>query len=191
MLIVVVASLAAAGCTTAPGEQTASSAAARSLSVDDERAMQARLADIAAANGVTPGRRSIGYGWSASGSSPHIIVNCLKEKGVNATLNPDRGGYGLQMPAEQVRSVGLAAYTCEAQYPIDPGQLGPPTREQKQMIFEYLTVTLVGCVRDEGSAIDDIPSSERFMGSFCPGRDRRRRGRGLRRRRPVGAGHGR
>lgn len=161
--------LSLAGCASGSPAPSASGPAqpSRTLSAADERAIAERLAEVAVGNGVKSPPEVERVRVVSLFEQPSIIVNCLSEKGVSATLNPDGGGYWLEMPADQVDAVGLAAYTCEAQYPVDPAHLGPPTDEHKQVIFEYLTRTLVQCLEDEGFTIDDVPTRETFMSSFA------------------------
>lgn len=146
---------------------TATASAPRTLSAEDQQAIQAQLASFAQRLGLTnPPKVAIVRVVPMSEVTP-AMIKCLTSAGFPATLTADGEGWSVQYNHDQEDAYRLAAYTCAAQYPGDPAQTASRmTREQKLIAFHYLTVTLVGCLKDHGYAVTNIPSEQVFLDSW-------------------------
>lgn len=99
-------------------------------------------------------------------------VSCLHEKGfASASLTADGSGVTVELPGgDQVDAYNLASYTCMAMYPKNPAQdESRMTRDQKHVVYQYVTQTLVECLEGEGYTIRDIPSEETFLATWDTG----------------------
>ena len=90
---------------------------------------------------------------------------CMREQGW--AWNED-GTQGPELTTEAQReSHNLAWYVCQGQFPPNPDQrLDNLTDEQKQLLYEYYAVTLVGCLGEQGETIVDVPSEQTFIERF-------------------------
>lgn len=102
-----------------------------------------------------------------------VIAECLTAAGFPATVGPDGDSYEVESTAEQNTALGLADYTCTAQYPVDPAETQPYTQSQREVIADYLLEELVSCLADHGYPVDGVPPSRstflaQFTGDSAP-----------------------
>lgn len=99
--------------------------------------------------------------WEA----PVVQAECMNEQGWAWSAD------GLQGPEltglAQREAHDLAWYICKAKFPSNPDHnLAQLSDEQKKLAYEYYAVTLVGCLREHGETIDDVPSERTFIERF-------------------------
>jgi hypothetical protein len=58
--------------------------------------------------------------------------------------------------------VEVAIYTCEAQYPSDPLELGYLSDAQQKYLYEYWSNQTVPCLRSHGAIVSDLPPVGQF-----------------------------
>jgi len=94
-----------------------------------------------------------------------VMAECLTEAGFPTAASGE--GIPATPPDGQEVSWALAAYTCSAQYPLDPHLTRPLSEEQLRYIYQYLTQVSVDCMRDLG--FDDVstpPSMQNFIETY-------------------------
>jgi hypothetical protein len=137
-----------------------------SLSAADRQAIDEQLASAAEQAGLSdPPDVAIIHLISQS-EWPQTMVDCQQAAGFDAQLTPDGQGVMVENTAEQASAHALAEYTCAASYPIKPSQRAELTAGQKEVVYAYLTSTLVECLADYGHAVTGIPSKATFLGQF-------------------------
>jgi hypothetical protein len=97
--------------------------------------------------------------------TPQVMADCLTAAGF-ATVT-DGVGYSTTPPKGQESAWSLAAYTCSAQYPIDPHQTRPLSEEQIGHIYDYWLTIAVPCLEDAGAVgLPDPPSRQSFIDRY-------------------------
>lgn len=93
------------------------------------------------------------------------LAACLTEAGF--PTESAGGGISASPPTGQELAWGLAAYTCNAQYPVDPRQTRPPSDAQIAYLYVYYTTVAVPCLREIGfSDIAEAPSKQTFISTY-------------------------
>lgn len=98
-----------------------------------------------------------------------IQVERLAEQGIQAAVGGQGGVVFDEVPAEQVETVNLAAYTCEAMYPIDPRTQTPLPRVRAVMQYDHLVNTVLPCVRELGFEVSDPPTQQTWLDQYYSG----------------------
>ena len=145
--------------------------AGRTLSAEDRAAIADTLAETAETFGVAePPQVDLVRVVSAADWAT-TQVQCVREEGFpDATLTSDGEGIELALQGDQQDAYALAMYTCAAKYPRDPAQdESRMTRDQKLIVYEYLTSTLVDCLAEHGYRVGDVPTEETFLASWDTG----------------------
>lgn len=170
--VAVVAVLSLASCSSDRDEPTppdrgtaAPSATTGEQGAVDESAVDAYLAQIADMYGIVNPPEVERVRVVSIQDQASVVAACLQDQGFNATANAD-GSWEVETTSAQATSLDMAEYTCVAQYPLDPEQTRPLTSDQKDVVADYLLVTLVQCLEAEGHPVDDVPSRETFLAGY-------------------------
>lgn len=135
------------------------------LTAEDRDAIAEDLAEIASLNGITDPPDIDIVRVVSQAEWPQTFADCMTAAGFPTKLYGQ--GTVTDIPAGQEDASNLANYTCWAKYPVDPQQnMENFTDEQKTIIYQYLTQTLVTCLEEQGHTVDDVPSEEVFMDQF-------------------------
>jgi hypothetical protein len=93
------------------------------------------------------------------------LADCLTEAGFPTTASG--GGISSTPPTGQELAWGLAAYTCSAQYPVDPRQTRPPSDAQIAYLYDYYTMIAVPCLEEVGfTDIAEPPSKQTYISTY-------------------------
>lgn len=96
-----------------------------------------------------------------------VIVACLVEQGVDAKVSNDgQGGYESQGVVGQELSMAIAAYVCDAKYPVDPSLTQPLTDAELDYLYNYFVDVLNPCLEREGIEVTEPPSRQAFKDSL-------------------------
>jgi hypothetical protein len=96
-----------------------------------------------------------------------VIVACLVEQGVDAKVSNDgQGGYESQGVVGQELSMAIAAYVCDAKYPVDPSLTQPLTDAELDYVYDYFVNVLNPCLEREGIEVTEPPSRQAFKDSL-------------------------
>lgn len=97
------------------------------------------------------------------------LAKCYTDSGFPAGVGPDgesiiRGG----VPSAQSDSFLVVAYTCEAQYTLDPIYLQEWTTDQVGLIYDYWAEYFIPCMAEHGYPIgtDDMPTRDTYVAAF-------------------------
>ncbi len=161
----------AAGCdgspTSAGRATTPVPSAQRTLSTEDQKAIDEQLASLAQAYNLRNPPKVPIVRVVPMSEATQAMIDCLNAAGFSTTLTDDKEGWTSTYGKDQKRAYDLAAYTCLAQYPADPAQSSSRmTRDQKLIAYHYLTVTLVACLKDHGYTVTDLPSEQTFLDTW-------------------------
>lgn len=161
-----------AACATTPAPSPTPASAERTLSPQDKDDIAAALAQAAENTGLTnpPQVDLIRVVPAAEYASTQVA--CLHDKGfANVSLTADGTGVTVELPGgDQVDAYNVATYTCMAQYPRDPAQdESRMTRDQRLIVYTYVSQTLVECLKNKGYTIGAIPSEESFLATWDSG----------------------
>ncbi|HSN44580.1 MAG TPA: hypothetical protein VLR88_11070 [Propionibacteriaceae bacterium] len=97
-----------------------------------------------------------------------VMVPCLASKGFVVTANSGGAGIAGPVPSEQNQAFGIALIECRAMYSIDPRLDAPPSEEQKALIYEYWSESVIPCVREQGLSMADLPSRQTWLADPQP-----------------------
>lgn len=95
-----------------------------------------------------------------------VMAECLTDAGFPTVAAG--GGIPSTSPDGQEQSWALAAYTCSAQYPIDPHLTRPLNDDQIRYTYDYYTQVSVPCMKNLG--FDDVspaPSAQTFIDQYA------------------------
>ncbi len=95
-----------------------------------------------------------------------VYVECLNEQGHPAEATGKSSFNVGDIPEDQAKSLNEAMYRCEVMYPVHPRYAQPLTDEQLNLLYDYLTIELVGCLESEGYEVADAPSRDVFIGDY-------------------------
>lgn len=96
-----------------------------------------------------------------------VIVACLVDQGVDAKVSNDgQGGYESQGVVGQELSMAIAAYVCDAEYPVDPSLNQPLTDAELDYLYNYFVDVLNPCLEREGIDVIEPPSRQAFKDSL-------------------------
>jgi hypothetical protein len=96
---------------------------------------------------------------------PDVMASCLTEAGFPTV--PAGGGIPTTPPSGQEQPYALAAYSCTAQYPVNPRQTKALDDDQLRYLYEYYTLEAMPCMRELG--FDDFsppPSLQTFRDDY-------------------------
>jgi hypothetical protein len=94
-----------------------------------------------------------------------VMADCLTAAGFLTASTGE--GLNSTPPKGQESAWALAAYTCSAQYPIDPHQTRPLTDEQIGHIYDYWRDDAVPCLEQAGAVgLPDPPSRQKFIDDY-------------------------
>lgn len=162
LLVVAVAVLASCSRGTAPPpEQPSPTGATAEATAPNEE-----LTQIADSYGIVDPPLVGLVRYVSQSESAMTRAACLTAAGFPATVTGDGTGWQAETTAEQADALGLAEYTCAAQYPVDPDQMGPLSDDQKQVVARYLLESLPACLEDRGFSVADVPSRATFVAGF-------------------------
>ena len=98
-----------------------------------------------------------------------VMATCLTEAGFAAESSPD-GGLISGATTGQELPYGLAAYTCSAQYPIDPRENIELNADQIRYLYDYYTLVATPCLEDLGfTDLPEPPSQQSYISSYNSG----------------------
>lgn len=155
-----------------PPDDSTASATTVTLSAQDRASIDATLAQAAENLGLVDPPATVLVRVVPTSEYGSTQVSCLHEKGfASASLTADGSGVMVELPGgDQLDAYNLASYTCMAMYPKDPAQdESRMTRDQKHVVYQYVTQTLVECLEGEGYTIRGIPSEETFLATWDTG----------------------
>ena len=96
---------------------------------------------------------------------PQVMATCLTEAGFAATVQD--GGLSTTAPDGQELPFGLAAYTCSAQYPVNPREMMKLSADQVRYIYDYYTRVAIPCLENLGyTDLPEPPSKQSFIDSY-------------------------
>lgn len=154
------------GCASSGDVPKPATTGARSLSPQDEADLDAQLASAAEASQLTDIPAVERVRIVSQADAPQTQVDCLTAAGYPATLTGDGQGWSVELTGAS-DAYNLAAYTCLAQYPTDPAQSwSRVTEDQKRIAYNYLSVTLVQCLTDQGFTTGSVPTEEAFLATW-------------------------
>lgn len=87
---------------------------------------------------------------------------CMTEAG----WPPEDEGLSWSAPADQAESLGLAMYTCWAQFPTPLAFVQPYDMEQLDVIYDWVMDEAIPCYAEQGHLVKDVPSRESFAGEY-------------------------
>ncbi|MDN5771558.1 MAG: hypothetical protein L0H24_11770 [Microlunatus sp.] len=125
-----------------------------------ERRHQARLVQMAKSLGIKDPPKIDPLQWIYPEEVGTFRVPCLRAQGFQAWPSADGRGYKTDMGSvSQQEAYNLASYTCNAQYPLDP-RADPSiwTRDQHTVVYQYLTDSLIPCLRRIGANPAEAPT---------------------------------
>jgi hypothetical protein len=97
---------------------------------------------------------------------PTVMAACLTEAGFPTIAGEE--GIPSTPPTGQEQGWALAAYTCSAQYPLDPHLTRALTDDQKRYIYEYWVQVAVPCMREHGfDEVSTAPSMQTFLDEWA------------------------
>lgn len=98
-----------------------------------------------------------------------VMATCLTEAGFVAVSSPD-GGLSSGAPDGQELPYGLAAYTCSAQYPVDPRENVELNADQIRYLYDYYTLVATPCLEKLGfTDLPEPPSQQSYISSYNSG----------------------
>jgi len=83
-----------------------------------------------------------------------VVYECMADAGVPVEFGDD-GGISWSTGAGTQDEVELIRYTCNAQYPFYPPQIGHFTDEQHAYLYDYYQDVLIPCLLLEGYRVSD------------------------------------
>lgn len=89
-------------------------------------------------------------------------IACMTEAG----WPPTGQGLSFGAPPEQAETLGLALYTCMAQYPTRLAYLQPYDRAQLDLIYDWVLEETVPCYAEQGYDVTDVPTRDAFAGDY-------------------------
>lgn len=94
--------------------------------------------------------------------------SCLRAAGVDP-----EGIYGFAAydPGPLATQAYVTYYTCVAEHPVNPLEIGYLSRAQVDYMYDYYTARLVPCLRVLGYPVSDPPPREEFAATAYPGRE--------------------
>lgn len=96
---------------------------------------------------------------------PAVMASCLTDAGF--PTESAQGGLPTAPPGGQESAWALAAYTCSAQYPVDPQQTVALNDDQLRYLYEYYTQVAMPCMRGLGfHDFSATPSVQTFMDDY-------------------------
>lgn len=100
------------------------------------------------------------------GSESDVVMHeCMTAQGFSVTRL--QGGIVFNdVPEDQVKALNRAAYTCEAQYPVDPRQLVLLDEAGAGALYVHLTTVAAPCLEGLGHTIDEPPTQEAWVQSY-------------------------
>lgn len=97
---------------------------------------------------------------------PQVQSDCLTEQGFSARPGPQGGIEFDTVPDDQGAAQRIAAYTCEARYPVDPRRTVKLPQKQAEDQYEHLSTTLLTCIRGLGYEVSEPPSLEMWLSQY-------------------------
>lgn len=95
-----------------------------------------------------------------------VMATCLTEAGFAAESSRG-GGLASSAPEGQDLPYGLAAYTCSAQYPIDPRENVELNADQIRYLYDYYTEVATPCLEALGfTDFPEPPSQQTYISSY-------------------------
>ena len=96
---------------------------------------------------------------------PQMMADCLTEAGFAATAIQD--GLSASAPQGQELPFGLAAYTCNAQYPVNPREFMELNEDQIRYLYDYYTQVATPCLEELGfTDLPEPPSRQSYVSSY-------------------------
>lgn len=87
---------------------------------------------------------------------------CMTEAG----WPPEDEGLSWNAPADQAEALGLAMYTCWAQFPTSIAFVQPYDYEQLDVIYDWVLDEAIPCYAEQGHIVKEVPSRESFAGEY-------------------------
>lgn len=169
-LICVLVVALAAGCQRPTASDAGSpvlSPTPRALSAEDQRDIDAQLASYAERIGLSNPPKVALIRIVPVSEVTQAMIACLNAAGFPATVTEDGEGWLATYSGQQRDAFHLASYTCTAQYPANPAQADSRmTRDQKLIVYHYLTVTLVNCLESHDHTATGIPTEQVFLDTW-------------------------
>jgi hypothetical protein len=92
-----------------------------------------------------------------------VLAKCMHEAGYPHVAWSLKGGIvDTDVKPVDRFPVEVAIYTCEAQYPSDPLELGYLSDAQQKYLYEYWSDETVPCLRAHGAIVPDLPRVGQF-----------------------------
>jgi hypothetical protein len=158
-----------AGCTGATTESppdAQASASSATPAAAGSTSFEQQLRDRAEANGIADPPPVAVIRVVSQQDWPQTNVDCMTAAGFDAKLTADGQGSSWEAGPDQAEAAQLADYVCFAQYPVDPSQMGELSDAQKEIVYTYVSETLVPCLEAEGYETTGMPSRETFLAGF-------------------------
>ncbi|MFT3860046.1 hypothetical protein [Micropruina sp.] len=130
-----------------------------------EKLNRERLDRLAAMRRITDPPTVVPIRWIYPEEVGTIVVQCLRDAGFAATSSSDGRGFTANAGSEsQVPALNLAWYRCSALYPTDPrASLTVWNQAQREVAYEYLTESLIPCLRGLGAEPAQAPSRAVYL----------------------------
>ena len=103
-------------------------------------------------------------GWQDVGTT---FADCMTAEGYPTSYTLARGIVTADLGDADVIAYTVARYTCQAQYPQDPVELGYLSAAQASYLYNYWSNSLVPCLRSAGVPVAALPAPN-MMGEGYP-----------------------
>ena len=95
-----------------------------------------------------------------------VMVECLTEFGFEARSEDGGRSLGAEYPSEQEDAYRLAAYTCEARYPLKPIYYQPYDEALLSRLHAFFVDEQIPCLHQAGYSTIEAPSLKTFVEKY-------------------------
>lgn len=91
------------------------------------------------------------------------LLECTRRAGYPVSYTEDGGISSATVPGDQTPALLRAMHVCTAQYTVDPRFSEPLTREQRGIVYDYLTESYVPCLQRLEIEVSEPPSRQSYV----------------------------
>lgn len=104
----------------------------------------------------------------SSYESQRLVAQCLKDKGWDATFDPNDGSYEVEIPRGADEKFESDEQSCEAAYPADTREFDELSEKEQRQLYDS-EMKWRECVIGEGYDIERLPSFEVYREQVSAG----------------------
>lgn len=101
--------------------------------------------------------------WISPEEWAPTMLECTRGAGYPVSYTEDGGINSATVPSDQTPALLRAMHVCTAQYTVDPRFSEPLTREQRGIVYDYLTESYVPCLKGLDIEVSTPPSRTSYI----------------------------